>query len=66
MPKPITGDPDLYVNDGHLLVGLVFDRSAGIVATDAHRASLGTFKSRAAAINAIHEHRADIERRCAA
>ena len=48
-------DATVSVYDGRVLVGLIFDRSTGCVATDADRRPLGRFATWKEAAHAIHE-----------
>ena len=54
-------DPAVSVYDGRVLVGLIFDRSTGCVATDAGRRPLGRFATWREASVAIHEARRALE-----
>ena len=42
--RRVSGDPDLWAYDGRALLGYLFSRPAGIVATLPDRLALGTFK----------------------
>lgn len=64
--RHIAGDPTVYFYDGQRLLGLIFDRAAGTVATDHERQVIGTFANRREAARAIFEHHQGIEQRSAA
>lgn len=51
----VSGEPSSYVYDGRILVGFIFDRSKGCIATLDDRRSLGQFPNWKEARAAISE-----------
>ena len=58
---PPDEDPIVAVYDGRLLIGLIFDRRDGCIATGADRRPLGRFANWREASTAIHEARDVVE-----